>query len=91
MPNDLYVLKPSQITLYTTNWCPDCRRAKFFFKRKEIPFLEVDVDQDLQAAEFIKGLNNGNRSVPTILFPDGTMMVEPSKEELEAKFNRQEA
>jgi mycoredoxin len=87
MSEDLYVQKPTQITMYATSWCPDCRRAKFFFKRKNIPILEVDVDQDKQAEKFVKELNDGNRSVPTILFPDGSKMVEPSKEELEEWFN----
>jgi glutaredoxin len=88
MPDDLYVCNPTQITMYSVSWCPDCRRAKFFFKRKNIPILEVDVDQDKQAEKFVKELNNGNRSVPTILFPDGTRLVEPSTAELEAQVSQ---
>jgi len=87
MSKDLYSRNPTQITMYAVDWCPDCRRAKFFFKRKKISYLEVNVEEDKQAAEFVRELNNGNRSVPTILLPDGTIMVEPSKEELEAKFS----
>ena len=83
---DLYSTSPSQIVMYAVEWCPDCRRAKFFFKRKKIEVLEVDVNADKKAEEFVKGLNNGYRSVPTIILPDGSMMVEPSSEELEAKF-----
>jgi mycoredoxin len=74
--------------MYSVEWCPDCRRAKFFFKRKKIEVLEVDVNVDNKAADFVKELNHGNRSVPTIIFPDGSMMVEPSTEELEAKFSQ---
>ena len=88
MSADLYSLKPSQIVMYAVEWCPDCRRAKFFFKRKKIEVLEVDVNSDKNAEEFVKGLNNGNRSVPTIILPDGSMMVEPSTEELESKFSQ---
>ncbi len=84
--SDLYSTTPSQIVMYTTAWCPDCRRAKFFLKRKEITFLEIDVNEDKQAATFVKKLHNGNRSVPTIILPDGSMMVEPSTQELEEKF-----
>ena len=84
---DLYTLSPSQIVVYSVDWCPDCRRARFYFKRKEINVLEINVDQDKRAAEFIKQVNHGNRSVPTIIFPDGTKMVEPSEAELNAKFN----
>ena len=87
-PTDLYSNKPSQIVMYTVEWCPDCRRAKFFFKRKKIDVLEVDVNADNKAEEFIKKLNNGFRSVPTIIFPDGSMMVEPTSAELEARFSQ---
>lgn len=85
---DLYSTSPSQIVMYSVEWCPDCRRAKFFFKRKKIEVLEIDVNADKKAEEFVKRLNNGNRSVPTIILPDGSMMVEPSSEELEAKFSQ---
>jgi mycoredoxin len=86
MSADLYSLKPTQIVMYSVEWCPDCRRAKFFFKRKKIDVLEVDVNADKNAEAFVKELNNGNRSVPTIILPDGSMLVEPSTEELEEKF-----
>jgi len=88
MSADLYSLKPSQIVMYAVEWCPDCRRAKFFFKRKKIDVLEVDVNSDKKAEEFVKELNNGYRSVPTIILPDGSMIVEPSTEELESKFSQ---
>ena len=88
MSTDLYSLNPAQIVMYSVEWCPDCRRAKFFFKRKKIDVLEVDVNADKKAEEFVKELNNGFRSVPTIILPDGSMMIEPSTEELEAKFSQ---
>ena len=88
MSIDLYTLKPSQIVMYAVEWCPDCRRAKFFFKRKHIDVLEVDVNADKKAEKFVKELNNGFRSVPTIILPDGSKLVEPSTEELEAKFSQ---
>lgn len=87
MSADLYSLKPNQIVMYSVEWCPDCRRAKFFFKRKKIDVMEVDVNADKNAEAFVKELNHGNRSVPTIILPDGSMMVEPSTEELEEKFS----
>jgi len=85
---DLYSTKPSQIVMYSTAWCPDCRRAKFFMKRKNIEFLEIDVNEDDRAEAFVKEVNDGDRSVPTIVFPDGSMMVEPSQKELEEKFSQ---
>ena len=88
MSADLYSLNPTRIVMYSIEWCPDCRRAKFFFKRKNIDVLEVDVNTDKTAEAFVKELNNGNRSVPTIILPDGSMLVEPSTEELEKKFSQ---
>ena len=88
MSADLYSLNPTRIVMYSIEWCPDCRRAKFFFKRKNIDVLEVDVNTDKNAETFVKELNNGNRSVPTIILPDGSMLVEPSTEELEKKFSQ---
>ncbi|GAB4503707.1 MAG: mycoredoxin [Anaerolineales bacterium] len=85
--SDLYTTTPSRIVMYSVDWCPDCRRARFFFKRKNIPVLDINIDQDKEAEAFVKQLNNGNRSVPTIIFPDGTRLVEPSEAELAAKFN----
>lgn len=84
---DLYSTKPSQIVMYSVEWCPDCRRAKFFFKRKGIQVMEVDVNADQKAEAFVKQLNNGFRSVPTIIFPDGSMMVEPSGADLDERFS----
>jgi len=88
MTTDLYSLNPAQIVMYSVEWCPDCRRAKFFFKRKKIEVLEVDVNADKKAEAFVKEINNGFRSVPTIIFPDGSKMVEPSSTDLEAKFSQ---
>ena len=85
---DLYSLRPSQIVLYSVDWCPDCRRAKFFFERRKVPYLEINVDNDQQAEAFVKQVNNGMRSVPTIVFPDGSMMVEPSIDDLLEKFSK---
>ena len=85
--NDLYTTSPNRIVMYTTAWCPDCRRAKLFFQRKGIEYLDVDVNADEKAEAFVKELNHGNRSVPTIIFPDGSMLVEPSNSELEDRFS----
>ena len=87
MNDDLYTLKPHQIVMYAVDWCPDCKRAKFFFKRKGITYEMVNVDEDPRGAEFVKEVNLGKRSVPTIVFPDGSIMVEPSEDQLSEKFS----
>lgn len=85
--NNLYTRQPNDIVMYSVDWCPDCKRAKFFFKRNNISVIEVNVDNDQQGASFVREINSGARSVPTIIFPDGTIMVEPSTEELSNKFS----
>lgn len=73
------------IVMYTTTWCGDCRRAKRVFAAMNVPFSEIDIEANADAADLVTRLNDGARSVPTILFPDGTKLVEPSNSALEAK------
>jgi mycoredoxin len=84
--DDLYTITPTQIVMYTTEYCPDCIRAKKFFEVNHIPHLRVGLEGNAQATEFVMKVNRGCRSVPTIVFPDGSMLVEPDWEELKAKF-----
>lgn len=76
-----------KITLYGTTWCGDTRRARKFLDEHQISYQWVDIDSDKNAEEYVKSVNNGNRSVPTILFPDGSLLVEPSTMDLMLKFN----
>ena len=68
----------SPIRMYTTNWCSDCFRAKKIFQSMNLTYEEIDITNDEDATELVIRLNNGNRSVPTIVFPDGTILTEPS-------------
>jgi mycoredoxin len=83
--NDLYTLQPNQIVMYSVDWCLDCKRAKFFFQRNNIPVVEINVDNDEQGALFVRNINSGNRIVPTIIFPSGDVLVEPSNSQLAEK------
>jgi mycoredoxin len=74
-----------QIKIYGTKWCPDCFRAKQVFERLKIPFTWIDIENDKQALEYVQKVNGGYQSVPTIVFPDGSVLVEPSNAELEKK------
>lgn len=82
---DLYSLKPSEIIVYSTVWCPDCKRAKQFFGEQRIAYTNVDIEQDKKAMSFVEKINNGMRIIPTIIFPDGEILVEPSNAQLAAK------
>lgn len=73
------------ITLYGTTWCGDCKRSLRVLNELQMPFTYIDIEQDDQAAAYVQQVNNGNRSVPTIVFPDGSVLVEPSSATLKAK------
>ena len=76
------------ITIYATEWCWDCRRARKFFDQHGIAYQWVDIDDDPKAEAYVKQANRGMRSVPTICFPDGAVLVEPSDDELRKKLGR---
>lgn len=56
--------------MYTTRWCGDCQRAKNFLNKFAIPFVEVDIEGDPEAAAFVQSVNGGRRSVPTLVVGD---------------------
>ena len=73
------------ITVYGTPWCSDCKRAKKFLGEQRIHYDWVDVDENRDALALIERVNNGTRITPTIRFPDGTYLAEPTDAELAAK------
>lgn len=77
------------LTVYSTTWCPDCRRAKAFLDRHGVPYTVVDIDRDPAAARQVVLLNRGLRRVPTIVFGDGSVLAEPSNAELAGKLGIQ--
>jgi mycoredoxin len=84
--SDLYNLSPSQIVMYTTQQCGDCLRVKAFFNANHITFLQIGIESDERAKEFVAGVSHGFYSVPTIIFPDGSVLIEPTWRELREKF-----
>ena len=84
---DLYTITPTQIVIYTTEHCSDCSRVKAFFHANDIPYLPVGLEGNAEATDFVMKINRGYQSVPTIIFPDGSILVEPNWEELRAKLS----
>ncbi len=66
------------ITMYSTTWCGYCRRLKTQLKSAGIAYNEVNIEEDPSAAAFVEQVNDGNQTVPTILFPDGSAATNPS-------------
>jgi mycoredoxin len=77
-----------KIKMYATNWCGDCRMARRWFDAHGVPYEFINIEEDDEAAEYVVHVNQGARSVPTIVFPDGSILVEPSPRELAAKLSQ---
>jgi glutaredoxin len=74
-----------KITMYGTDWCPDCIRAKLVLRRLGVEFTYINTDKDPAAERRVIEHNHGARIVPTIFFPDDSALVEPSNRELTEK------
>jgi thioredoxin reductase (NADPH) len=75
----------AEIQVYGASWCPDCRRAKRFLSDQRIAFGWHDVDQEPDGLKVVQERNKGNNVIPTIVFPDGSHLSEPTNEELANK------
>ncbi len=74
--------------MYTTTWCGYCVRLKKALKVEGIPWTEVDIERDPAAADFVMSVNGGNQTVPTVKFPDGSALTNPSIKDVKAKLGR---
>ncbi|MBK5216559.1 MAG: mycoredoxin [Propionibacteriales bacterium] len=75
----------SQFTLYSTPWCGYCHRLKGQLEREGITFDEVDIEQNPEAAQIVAMANNGNQTVPTLVFADGAALTNPSVAQVKAQ------
>ena len=66
------------LTVYSTTWCGYCHRLQSQLAREGVDFDVVDIERDEAAAELVMGVNGGNQTVPTVLFPDGTALTNPT-------------
>jgi mycoredoxin len=84
-PVEKGVLSDQKIKMYATSWCGDCRMARRWFDSHHIPYEWINIEDDDEAAAYVVKVNRGMRSVPTIVFPDGSILIEPSPRELANK------
>lgn len=80
-----YLPAAGTITMFTTSWCGYCRRLKYQLDREGISVAEVDIDADPEAAAVVTAVNAGNRTVPTVVFADGSTATNPSLPEVTAR------
>ena len=82
-----FVPETGTITMFTTNWCGYCTRLKSQLTKAGIGYREVNVEEVDGTSELVMSLNGGNRTVPTVLFPDGSSATNPSLADVQAKLS----
>ena len=75
------------MTVYGAPWCPDCKRAKQFLGEQRLPYDWVDIDLDEEGRAYVQRVNDGKQIIPTIVFEDGSILVEPTNSELALKLD----
>jgi mycoredoxin len=80
-----YDARPDRPTMFTTTWCGYCARLKGQLKRSGIDYTEVDIESHPDAADIVATVNQGNLTVPTLLFSDGSAMTNPSASQVDRK------
>jgi mycoredoxin len=73
------------LTMYTTDWCGYCVRLKHGLDREGIDYREVNIERQPEAAETVMAVNGGNRTVPTLVFADGTALTNPTIRQVKDK------
>ena len=73
------------IKLYGTNWCSDCKRSKKFLGEQRIHYEFINIEEDMEGQAFVQKVQNGGLTIPTIVFEDGSLLIEPSNAEVAAK------
>ncbi|MDX6299009.1 MAG: mycoredoxin [Nocardioidaceae bacterium] len=76
--------KPA-VTMYSTQWCGYCHRLRSQLDREGIAYEVVDIEQQPEAAEIVQQVNNGNQTVPTLVYADGSAQTNPSVADVKAK------
>src|SRR5450755_3792747 len=80
-----FVASQNNIKLYGTNWCSDCKRSKKFLGEQRVRYEFINIEEDQEGQAFVQKVQNGGLSIPTIVFDDGSVLVEPSNADLATK------
>ncbi|MCB1272978.1 MAG: mycoredoxin [Leucobacter sp.] len=83
--NEEYVPETGAITMFSTEWCGYCKRLKKMLDHEGIEYTEVDIERTPGTEDLVKGLNDGNAVVPTVIFPDGSAATNPSLGEVKQR------
>jgi mycoredoxin len=77
------IMKKKKIKFYGATWCGDCHRSMSYLDEKHVEYEYINIEEVPRAAEEVERINKGMQSIPTIIFPNGKILVEPSNEQLE--------
>ncbi|MCT2278794.1 NrdH-redoxin [Micromonospora chalcea] len=77
----------AELVVYGTGWCPDVRRSRALLDAAGIEYAYVDLDEDRAAVKLVRRLQRGGRRVPTVVWPDGSFLVEPTDDQLRTRIN----
>jgi len=78
-------MSANEVIIYSADWCGDCRRSKRLMDSLNVAYTLIDVEKDLSSADKVIEINGGAKSIPVIVFSDGTHLTEPSDNDLTAK------
>ena len=84
-------MSENAVVMYGTSWCSDCRQTKKVLEKRGVDYAWVDVEKKKGAREEMLRLNGGDRRVPTILFSDGSVLVDPTTPQLNERLDEQAA
>jgi mycoredoxin len=80
----------AKLTMYSTPWCGYCHRLKGQLSRQGIDFVDIDIERDPAAADFVVSVNGGNQTVPTVVFSDGSSLTNPSLADVTERLSKLE-
>ena len=76
---------PKRMTIYSTAWCGYCHRLMKQLDREGVAYTTVDIEHDPAAADYVMSVNGGNQTVPTVLFPDGSVASNPTLDDVKER------
>ncbi len=82
-------MNAEELLIYITTWCGDCRRVLTYLDAHGVAYHSINIDSDPEAARLVRQLNNGFRSVPTLIFPNGRVLVEPDLNQLQKALSQE--
>ena len=78
----------TSFTMYTTPWCGYCHRLQGQLDREGITYAVVDIEQEPDAVSIVESANNGNQTVPTLVYTDGSAHTNPSIMQVKQKLEQ---